>query len=67
MTSYRPGQQLRLTTDGRLVTVWSAAPGSGCYWAHVGEGADRTPMPVLVRITHPHTAVKPLVVLVEEQ
>jgi hypothetical protein len=65
MKSYRPGQTLRLTDDGRLVTIWSAAPGPGCYWCHVGEGQGPRPVQ-LVRITQPRNADRPKVALVEE-
>lgn len=67
MSHYRPGQTLRLTDDGRLVTIWSGAPGPGCYWAHLGETADAPRPVVLVRVVHKRDAAKPVVILVEEQ
>lgn len=66
MSDYRPGQTLRLTDDGRLVTVWSAAPGPGCYWCHIGEGNG--PRPVrLVRVIDKKNADRPVVELLEEE
>lgn len=60
--SYRPGHQLRLTEDGRTVTVWSAAHLPGTYWCHL-EGQERV---VLVRITNKKDAARPVVTLAEE-
>lgn len=64
MSTYRPGNALRLTEDGRLVTVWSAAHLPGTYWCHLGEGPDR-PV-VLVRVTNRRDAAQPIVTLAEE-
>lgn len=62
MTALRPGQSVRLTEDGRRVTIWSAAPGPGCYWAHVED----QPRVALIRVTNKATAPQPVVVIVEE-
>jgi hypothetical protein len=36
-----PGQRVKLSTDsehaGENVIIWSAAPGPGCYWAHLPD------------------------------
>lgn len=63
--SYRAGNRLRLTDDGRPITIWSPAPGPGCYWAHLGDGEDRRM--VLVRITEKRDATRPIVTVLEEQ
>ena len=62
MSSYRPGHVLRLSEDGRRVTVWSAAHLPGTYWCHL-EGQERV---VLVRITQKRDAAHPVVTLSEE-
>lgn len=65
MNAYRSGMTLRLTDDGRRVTVWSPAPGSGSYWAHVHEEDGSTRM-VKIRVVNRHDATTPEVKVVEE-
>lgn len=42
MTTLHPGQSVRLSKgsdhEGEPVVIWSQAPGSGCYWAHLPNG-----------------------------
>lgn len=65
MTQLRPGQTVKLTDDGRRVTVWSAAPDPGTYWCHLIDD-PRTPTPVvLVRVRQPRNAPLPIVTLEE--
>jgi hypothetical protein len=62
MSTYKPGNQLTLTEDGRRVTVWSPAHLSGTYWCHL-EGQEQV---VLVRVTNRRDSAKPVVTLVED-
>jgi hypothetical protein len=54
-TAIRSGQRLRLADDsehpGKTVVVWSAAPGTGTYWAHLGDEV------VLVQVRTPRNSV----------
>lgn len=59
------GSQLRMTGTGELLTIWSAAHLTGCYWAHVKDGSDRPPL-VLVRVRQGKADAHPTVTLAEE-
>jgi hypothetical protein len=65
MSLYHAGQSLRLTDDGRLVTIWSAAHLPGTYWAHLGEGDGPRPV-VLIRIKNKRDSATPVVTLAED-
>lgn len=63
----RVGQRLR-TDEGHLVVVWSAAPGSGCYWCHLLDEDRPTAVPrmVKVRIARKPHAPTPSITVVED-
>jgi hypothetical protein len=61
MTTYGPGQRLTVTGSGQQVVIWSRAPGSGAYWAHLLPGCEV----VLITVRNTRTDVHPLVKVVE--
>lgn len=67
MSSLHPGNQLRLTATGELLTIWSPAHLPGCYWAHHHLPNTAPPPLVLIRVRHTKQDANPIVTLVEDQ
>lgn len=59
--TYRSGQQLRVTDSDDVVVIWDAAPGPGCYWAHVRATGEL----VRIRVRDVANAERPVVRILE--
>ena len=62
MTILRPGQRVHVTETDEVAVIWDAAPGTGCYWAHLLPSREL----VRIKVTYLKQAARPQVIIKKE-